>query len=214
MNNFNLIKKNEDNPEFLDLTDFYKNKFLKFVTLDFETTGFKHNDDEVLSCSVVNQDGVVLLDTLVKPVFKKTWNDAQKVNNISPEMVFTNGIDYTDLIIQLFPIFTEYKKVVIYNASFDIGFLPKDLLSEAEVYCAMRLYVEFTQAHNFTEPLERYQKQFVAAEQLGIDYSDLELHVAKSDAELCRRIWLKIIAKSDCLVKDFVQSYQKVVITP
>lgn len=206
--NANLIKKNEDDPNLLDLRDFYKSKFEKFVTLDFETTGFIHGVDEVLSCSVINQDGDVLIDTLVKPIYKTSWDAAQKVNNLSPEQVFSEGINYSELIIQLFPIFTEYKNVVIYNAEFDTGFLPRDLLSLAEVYCAMRLYIDFTKAHNKLEPYERFQKQFKAATQLGIDYDDLDLHVASSDAELCRRIWLKIISKSDALVNDFILRYR------
>lgn len=205
--NANLIKQNEEDSNLLDLREFYKDKFKKFVTLDFETTGFTHGVDEVLSCSVVNQDGEVLIDTLVKPIYKTSWDEAQKVNHLSPEQVFEEGIEYGDLIIQLYPIFSEYKNVVIYNAEFDTGFLPKDLLMTSEVYCAMRVYIEFTQAHNKLVPYERFQKQFKAASQLGIDYEDLNLHVASSDAELCRRIWIKIISKSDWLVRDFVQKY-------
>lgn len=194
----------KDENGLLDLRSFYKDKFKKFITLDFETTGFQHGIDEVLSCSVVNQDGEVLIDTLVKPIFKRIWPEAEKVNHISPEEVFAHGINYNDLIIQLYPIFNAYKNVIIYNATFDAGFLPRDLLSTADFYCAMRLYIAFTQAQNQTEPLERFQKQFRAAEQLGIDYSDLMLHKSKDDAELCRRIWLKIINKSNDLIGNFI----------
>lgn len=203
INQFNAIDyTNEFN--LLDLSTFYKEKFQKFVTLDFETTGFKHGEDEVLSCSVINQDGEILIDTLVKPLFKKSWIHAQQVHHISPKMVFEQGIDYSDLIIDLYPIFAAYKNVIIYNAQFDTGFLPKDLMSLASIYCAMRIYVSFTKVQNGTEPVERFQKQFKAAEQLGIDYSDLELHKSADDAELCRRIWLKIMEKSDNLTADFI----------
>ena len=49
--------------------------------LDTETTGF-HDDDEILSISIINAQGKTLLDTFVKLEHKRSWPEAEKVNGL------------------------------------------------------------------------------------------------------------------------------------
>ncbi len=43
--------------------------------------------DEILSVSIIDQDGNVLLNTLCKPQKRKSWASAQEIHGISPAMV-------------------------------------------------------------------------------------------------------------------------------
>lgn len=58
----------------------------KIYIVDTETTGIK-NYDEVLSVSIVDIEGNTLFDELVRPVHRKSWPKAQKINGISPDDV-------------------------------------------------------------------------------------------------------------------------------
>ena len=55
--------------------------------LDTETTGVLMDRDEILSIAIVNQDGEVLYDKLIKPENRKSWSKAEKINHISPKDV-------------------------------------------------------------------------------------------------------------------------------
>ena len=55
--------------------------------IDTETTGLEPGKDEILQVSVVNGNGDVLFDSLVKPTHRKRWPKAAEVNGITPDMV-------------------------------------------------------------------------------------------------------------------------------
>ena len=44
----------------------------KWICLDCETTGIDPEKDEILSLSIMNQDGEVLFDEMIKPLRKTT----------------------------------------------------------------------------------------------------------------------------------------------
>lgn len=85
------------------------------VYLDTETTGLDERA-EIIEISVLDCRGIVLFDSLVRPVFRIP-PDAQAIHGISNEMV-TNAPDWKDV----FPYFLEVvhqRRVVVYNAEFD-----------------------------------------------------------------------------------------------
>lgn len=181
--------------------------FSKFITLDTETTGFS-TEDEVLSCSVVDQDGNILIDTLVKPIYKTSWDAAQRIHGISPEMVFSKGISYNSLLSQLRQTVEDYEYVIIYNAKFDTKFFPRYFFENNRVLCAMESSLAFLSNHPTYEAPHRYLKQVVLAQLLGIETNDISLHSSKDDAELCRRIWHKMLAESHQLDISFEEILQ------
>ena len=57
-----------------------------YIYVDTETTGL-HEDDELLSISILDDQDICLFDSLIRPVTKTSWTEAMQVNGISPDMV-------------------------------------------------------------------------------------------------------------------------------
>lgn len=99
-----------------------------FVVIDFETTGLdypslaKSRYDEILSVSIINQDGEVLLDSLCKPQIRKTWAKAQETHGITPAMV-KNAPTFEELFPTVKDILCKSKYVIAYNIDFEFNFL-------------------------------------------------------------------------------------------
>ena len=55
----------------------------RVIILDTETTGLKPQGNEILSLSIINLEGTVLFDELVKPEKRKRWPKATEVNGIT-----------------------------------------------------------------------------------------------------------------------------------
>lgn len=94
----------------------------KIICLDCETTGLDPTEDEILSLSIVNWDGNVLLDRRYKPEHKTEWPDAQRVNGISPSSVAKCRDIWADST-EICQIIGEADEIIGYNVGFDLGFL-------------------------------------------------------------------------------------------
>lgn len=97
------------------------------VVIDFETTGIKNpleseEYDEILSVSIIDQDGEVLLNTLCKPKRRKTWVSAQEIHGISPSMV-KNQPTFEEIFPKVKEILYKAKVVIAYNIAFEMKFL-------------------------------------------------------------------------------------------
>ena len=140
---------------------------MEAVYLDTETTGLDHRVNELLEIGIIDGEGRVLVDSLIKPIMKKSWEEAEKINHISPKMVANSpSIDLIkDAIIKA----VKGKVVYIWNAKFDISFLPFVAEHAKEVVCAMAefgAYIERTQPQNRSQS-GRYKMTYVAND-LGI----------------------------------------------
>ena len=168
---------------------------LNFVTLDTETTGFSARD-EILSCGIIDCDGNTLVDTLVKTQYKKSWFHAQQIHHISPADIALNGIPHSKFLEQTAEKIAPFEQVIIYNAKFDTRFFPAGFFKNHEVICAMQVSARFLQQHQQFKGTGKSIKQSNLADILKINIGDLSLHSARDDAELCRRIWLKMLSES------------------
>lgn len=168
---------------------------LNFVTLDTETTGFSAHD-EILSCGIIDCYGNTLVDTLVKTQFKRSWIHAEKVHHISPAQVAMNGIAHSKFLEHTAEKIAPFQQVIIYNAKFDTRFFPQGFFDNHQVICAMQASARFLQQHPQFNGSGKALKQSALAELLEIKIDDLTLHSARDDAEICRRIWLKVLSES------------------
>lgn len=92
------------------------------VIFDIETTGLNPENDEILQFSAINQYGEVLLSTYVHPSRTESWDEAERINGISKEMV-ENAPGFDDIKNEVQAIFDKADELIAYNGSFDMEFL-------------------------------------------------------------------------------------------
>jgi DNA polymerase-3 subunit epsilon len=139
-----------------------------FVVLDTETTGL--DNGEICQIAVIDARGVVLLDTLVKPV-GRIPADATRIHGITDSHV-ANAPSWAEVSAQLEKLLTG-RDVVIYNATYDrkmmhksaeAAKLPKtDWKQLARFWCAMEAFAEVYGDWNDYRGNYRWQKLTTAA---------------------------------------------------
>ena len=101
----------------------------KTIVFDVETTGLYRSEDDILQISIIDGDGNVLINEYVHPIKKYSWEEAQKINGISPEMV-ENAPYPEKLIPKVKGIFDSADLWISYNGEFDLKFLKDWGISE------------------------------------------------------------------------------------
>ncbi|NCA72601.1 MAG: 3'-5' exonuclease [Sphingobacteriia bacterium] len=152
---------------------------MRTTFLDLETTGLDPIRDEILEIGILDDDGNILLDSLVRPERIQTWPAAQRINGIDPVAV-ANAPTLAALRPRLIEAVAG-TRVVIYNASFDSGFLGTDLVGAAEVVCAMKAF-----AATFSD--RRWRKLGAAAAHVGYVWPG-NAHRAIHDCMATRAVW-------------------------
>ncbi|MBX3050588.1 MAG: 3'-5' exonuclease [Caldilineaceae bacterium] len=166
------------------------------IFLDTETTGLDPRA-EIVEIALIDHDGGVLLDSLVKPTGPIPW-DATRVHNISNEMV-ANAPTWTELWPQIQALLNG-RRVGIYNAEFDLRMIAQshasrkvaDTAAGSNAFCIMKLYAEFFGERGSYGDY-KWQSLDKAARQCGIGLPNS--HRAAADARLARAV-LEAISKA------------------
>jgi DNA polymerase III subunit epsilon len=153
------------------------------VFLDTETTGL-NDQAEIVEISILDDDGSVLLDSLVRPR-RSIPLDAIRIHGIRNEMV-KGAPGWAQLWPEVEAIL-QGRPVGIYNADFDLRMLKQShrwsgLLwrpPEMQPFCIMRLYADF-------RGMSRFQSLEDAGRQLGIPLPNS--HRALADTQLARAV--------------------------
>ncbi len=162
-------------------------KVMGNVYLDLETTGFNPQFEDILEICIIDDDGKPLVNTLVDPVKRKVWPEAETIHHISPKMA-AGGITLHKLRPQIIEALRG-QNVVIYNAKFDSGFLVEELKVAKSVQCCMLRYAEYMGQPSKKPGQWQWHKQIEAAEYIGYKFEG-EAHRALADTLACRAIWL------------------------
>lgn len=118
------------------------------VIVDLETTGFSSDPQvAIVEVAVVNQDGEVLLNTLIKPG-RRIPAEATGVHGLTNNDV-AGAPAFETIYDQLAPLLHK-KTVVAYNYTFEAGILDRVCMrlklppiTPSHWYCAMRKYAQF-----------------------------------------------------------------------
>jgi DNA polymerase III epsilon subunit-like protein len=175
------------------------------VFIDTETTGLNYTDDQIVDLCVIDTDGVVLFDTLIKPT-KPIDPDAAIITGITDEMV-KDAPTFLQVWARLANVLKN-RLVITYNASFDVRMLAQSARAAGildywvdfngefiRFDCAMLLYAEHYGDWNEYRHSYRWQKLSAAARQCGIDVPP-DLHRARADAELARKLVLHMASRA------------------
>ena len=159
------------------------------IFLDTETTGLDQRA-EIVEIALIAHDGTVLLDSLVKPTRRISY-DATRVHNISNEMV-ADAPTWAELWPQVQALLSG-RRVGIYNAEFDLRMIQQshaahkiaDGSAGSRAFCIMKLYAEFY-GERSGQRGNKWQSLEKAARQCGIALPNS--HRAGADALLARAV--------------------------
>jgi DNA polymerase III epsilon subunit-like protein len=157
----------------------------KPVYLDTETTGIGANA-EIVEISIVDADGEVLVDTLVKP-HRRIPMDAVRIHGITDQMV--QSAPSWMLVWPNVEKILHDRVVGIYNAEFDLRMMRQNnqlyelvwRYPARKVFCIMKMYAEFYGSG-------RWQTLENAGLQCGIPLPNS--HRALDDTKLAREVFL------------------------
>lgn len=157
--------------------------------LDTETTGSGPND-EIVEVGVVDDDGNVVFESLVKPIGKISA-DALRVHGINDEML-ANAPRWMHVWPKLEAVLAN-KAVGIYNAEFDLRLMQQTHTHykmrwhfPGEAFCIMKLYARFYGEWNPRTMDYKWQSLENAGKQCGIALPNTHRGVA--DTLLTRAI--------------------------
>lgn len=149
------------------------------VYLDTETTGLDALNDCVVSVAIIDDDANVLVDSLVDPQ-RAIPAAATHIHGIRDEDV-AGAPRLSDLMPSIADA-VRGRELVIYNAAYDLQFLPGVQAVAASVDCAM---LRAMQAMD----LNRWPRLSAAAEWAGHDWAGTRAHSALGDTLATRTIY-------------------------
>lgn len=158
---------------------------METVYLDTETTGLDA-DDEIIEIGILSDEGLPLVDTLVRPLRHTNWPTAQMVNGISPDDVADAPL-WESVRPQVIDALAG-KQVIIYNADFDRLFLPHELRHAAEVACCMWAFAEHYGEWRPDKRRYQWKRLEFATEYFGYAWP-AAAHRAITDCAATRVVW-------------------------
>ncbi len=163
---------------------------LQPLYLDTETTG-NGPGDEIIQIGILDDEGKVMLESLVKPTVKIT-PEAQRIHGID-DAALVNAPRWYHVWPQVETILAG-RAVGVYNADFDLRMIQQTNQKvrirwspeSTGFFCIMKLYAQFFGEWNRKTGWYRYQSLQMAGSQCGISLP--HLHQAYGDALLARAI--------------------------
>lgn len=121
-----------------------------YIVIDTETTGLNAAEDELLQVSIIDNEGVVLFDSYIRPTQHTEWAEAERVNHITPEMV-DNSPTIEEVMPEINNILKRYDKIVGYNVRFDADFLKHngaEFADNTNIVDSMKIFSLYFSADN------------------------------------------------------------------
>ncbi len=166
---------------------------MKTFYLDTETTGLNRDgEDEILEIAIIDQDGEIILHSLLRPTRHTAWPEAEAIHGITPLMVAT-APTLEEITPRLIHALTQCDELVIYNLEYDWSFMPQDV-RHAVVnhhiirHCAMYRFAEFNGIWDEKRGNYKWQKLAIAAERFGHVWES-QAHRALADCYATKTVW-------------------------
>ena len=178
--------------------DIYRNAYYgmdrkKVLFFDLELTGV-YNHDEIISISIVDGEGEIIMDTLIKPAHKKKWKQTEKIHGITPDMV-VNSPMLDELIPEIKRIFEGADNIIAYGVSTDYSHIKYIYDTEEErealhdkTRCCANEFVRYSHEHlpelthaSLTDAMAVFEVEW-----------DGVAHTSIADTIGCMKVWEKI----------------------
>ena len=161
------------------------------IYIDTETTGLSASrGDKIVELSIVDQEGNILIDTLVNPE-RYIPSQATNIHGITDSMVL-NSPTLSDLL----PNINKHVKnrdVVIYNSAYDTQFFPDKLASSNAIHCAMKKFTAYIGK-------KKWVKLIDAAKHVGHEWTG-EAHRSLADTLATKSVWAWMFPEYDTRIK-------------
>lgn len=95
---------------------------MRTYVIDMETTGLDPEKDELLQLAIVDADGGAVFKCNFRPMRHTSWEEAEKINHISPEAV-KHSPTVREMLPVINEIFEQCDTVIGYRTGFDLAFL-------------------------------------------------------------------------------------------
>ncbi len=162
----------------------------RVLFFDLELTGV-YDHDEIISVSITNANGEVLMDTLVKPLRKKKWNRTEKIHGISPAMV-QDAPTLDELIPTIKDMFAHADNLIAFGVSTDyshIKYIYETEREQEELHKKVRCCaLEFVRYQNEHYPDNNHASLVDAMQCLGIEWDGIP-HSSIADTIACMKVW-------------------------
>ena len=162
----------------------------RVLFFDLELTGV-YDHDEIISISITNALGEVIMDTLVKPVRNKKWRRTEKIHGITPEMV-QDSPTLEELTPRIKEIFAACDNLIAYGVSTDYSHIKYIYDTQAErealhdkTRCCANEFVRYIHEHR---PDVVHASLVDAMETMGIAWDGIP-HTSIADTIACQKVW-------------------------
>ena len=165
----------------------------KVLFFDLELTGF-YDRDEIISISIVDGNGKLIMNTFVKPTHTQRWKKTEKIHGITPEMV-QNSPTIEEITPEIKGIFANADNIIAYGVSTDyshIKHIYETAQEQAElkskIRCCAFEYVRYIH-ENHPELVHASLTDAMAC--FGIEWEGVA-HSSIADTYGCRKVWEKL----------------------
>ena len=168
----------------------------RVLFFDLELTGV-YDHDEIISISIVDGTGALIMDTLVKPEHTKRWKRTEKIHGITPDMV-KDAPTLLSLTPCIKEIFAKADNLIAFGVSTDYSHIKYIYETEAErqalhdkVRCCSNEFVRFLHEER---PDVCHASLIDAMECFGISWDGIP-HSSVADTIACARVWNKLFPR-------------------
>lgn len=175
-------------------------KDCKAIVIDTETTGLEPHAGEILQLSIISaEDGTTLYNSYFCPVFHKSWDEAERINGISPDMV-ANAPHFYEEIAKIRGIIGNARTIIGYNTFFDLNFLLFSGISrrdDAHVVDVMKDFAPIYGEWNDYYEDWKWQKLTTCADYYDYTWGDNTAHNSLSVCRATLYCYKKIIENKE-----------------
>ena len=164
------------------------------IVLDTETTGFNAQIDELLQVSIIDGNGNTLYDGYLHPLLKREWQNAERVNGISPDMV-AKAPTILNEVAKIHKIISSATTIVGYNIEFDLNFLSAvgiDVPDNTAIVDVMLDFAEIIGEWDDYHGNYKWQSLVKCADYYGYDWGNDKAHNSLSDCRATLFCYKKI----------------------